>query len=315
MNPLSAPKTSAALRGGVPLLLTLWAVLGCGLARAAEAPEPAASAPAAALSEPLPAPPAAASASPGTAPPAPSDSMPAMPSAAPVPSPAPAAAVPPSRSRPAAAGGPAWSSLSAAQRNALRPLQREWAEIDAARKQKWLEVAQRFPQLAPQEQARLHTRMAQWVRMSPEERRNARLTFQEAQQLPPQVRQDRWAEYLALSELERQQLAEQAQRHQERPPRPAGRGTIAGSSFAKTNIVPQPLQAVPPPQPVTPAALRAGLGATTLPLRQVPQPPPHLKPGQPKIMATPEHVDPRTLAPRVGPQAVGRTARKPEPRP
>lgn len=320
MNRSSLPKPPLApRRGGSALgaLLALLAVLGGAPARAAEAPGPAASAPAMAPGEVLPAPPAPAASAASSASAAPeSRPLPATPSSAP-PSAAPAARValtPSRRSRPAAPGGPTWSSLSAAQRSALHPLQHEWAGIDAARKQKWIEIAQRFPRLTPDEQARLHARMRQWVRMSPEQRNSARLTFQEAQQLPPQVRQDRWAEYLALPEPERQRLAEQAQRLPDRPSRPAGRGTIAGSSFAKTNIVPQPPHAAPL-RPVTPAVLRAGLGATTLPLRHVPQPPAHLKPGLPKIMATPELVDPRTLAPRVGPQAAGVSARKPERRP
>ena len=53
------------------------------------------------------------------------------------------------RRRPVAvnAGGPPWVSLTPAQQSALAPLKKEWPAIDAARKQKWLEIAARLPSM------------------------------------------------------------------------------------------------------------------------------------------------------------------------
>ena len=46
-----------------------------------------------------------------------------------------------------AEAGVRWRELSPQQRDALAPLEREWAAIDASRKQKWVTLAGRFPSL------------------------------------------------------------------------------------------------------------------------------------------------------------------------
>ena len=92
----------------------------------------------------------------------------------------------------AAEDGPRWQELSASQRSALKPLERDWPAIDGARKQKWLELASRYHGLPPAEQDRMSARMTQWATLSPNERGKARQNFQDARQLTPQERQARW---------------------------------------------------------------------------------------------------------------------------
>lgn len=191
--------------------------------------------------------------------------------------------------------GPRWQDLSAAQRSALGPLERDWSGIDAQRKQKWLEIAARYPSLPPAEQQRISERMTEWAKLSPQERGQARQNFQEARQLTPQERQSRWEAYRSLPEEERRQLATA------KPPaaRPA-----AGSSpiQVKSNIVPNPADA-PPPRPVAPTVVKAAPGATTSLIDKRPEPPKHQQPGLPKIAASPGLVDKATLLPQRGPQA------------
>ncbi|MBA3777131.1 MAG: DUF3106 domain-containing protein, partial [Betaproteobacteria bacterium] len=50
---------------------------------------------------------------------------------------------------------PAWSELSPTERAVLAPLAPDWQNLDATRKQKWRGIAQRYPQLAPDEQLRV----------------------------------------------------------------------------------------------------------------------------------------------------------------
>ena len=73
-----------------------------------------------------------------------------------------------------ASGSMAWKSLTPAQRSALAPLERDWSRIDGPRQEKWLEVANRFPGLPPEEQQRLQQRMVEWGRQSPHQRGAAR---------------------------------------------------------------------------------------------------------------------------------------------
>ncbi|AKJ28491.1 DUF3106 domain-containing protein [Caldimonas brevitalea] len=198
------------------------------------------------------------------------------------------------------AGGPSWSELSPAQQSALRPLQREWAGIDAPRKQKWMGIASRFPSLSPSEQARLQERMTEWVRLSPEQRRTARVNYRDAKDLSSaEERRDRWAAYQALSEEERLKLARKAQGG------PAGK-TAGGKPVkaAAADKTKPPAATGPATVPLSPVMLQARPGATTTSIKKRPAPPWHQQAGMPKIAATPDFVDANTLLPRVGPQGV-----------
>lgn len=207
-------------------------------------------------------------------------------------------------SRPVAAEeGPTWRSLSAEQRRALKPLERDWSGIDGSRKQKWLEIAARYPKMPPDEQQRLSGRMSAWASMTPAQRGQARLNYQEARQLTPQERQARWEAYQALTPEERKRLATRSApnavpRSGEVPRRPNGRDAAQN----KSNLVPNPAYAAPR-KPVGPTIVQAQPGATTTLVNKRPAPPTHQQPGLPKIAATPGFVDKSTLLPRRGPQA------------
>jgi len=204
----------------------------------------------------------------------------------------------PSRAEP-----PAWESLTAAQKQALAPLQRDWPTIDLSRKEKWLEVAARFPAMPADERRLLQDRMAAWARLTPADRARARLQFQETRQLPAEEKQARWQAYQALSEDERQTLAQRA-----RPPARSSSGADGGSrssaaidyGTAKNNLV------VPIPAPrarsVSPSLVNARPGATTTTVTTRAKPPAHHQPGLPKIAATQGFVDQTTLLPQRGPQ-------------
>ena len=202
--------------------------------------------------------------------------------------------------------GPRWQDLRPAERSVLKPLERDWASIDASRKQKWRDIAARHPSLPPAEQARISQRMTAWASMTPAERGRARLNFQEARQLTPQDRQARWDAYQALPPERRQQLATRAV--PPAPPRPADDG-----SQGKSNIVPSPADAARR-KPTAPTVVQAAPGATTTLITRKPSTPPsHQQPGMPKIAATPGFVDKSTLLPKRGAQgAATRSAAAPD---
>jgi len=205
--------------------------------------------------------------------------------------------------------GVRWSELKPAQRAALKPLERDWSGIDAARKQKWIDISGRYQKMSPDEQARMQARMSEWTKLSPQERGAARLNFQEAKQLPPQDRQARWDAYQALPPEKRRELAERAQPSPDASrksgaavPRNGDPKAARDVPQAKSNIVPNPAYAAPP-KPVAPTVVRAGPGATTTLMSKRPAPPSHQQTGLPKIAATPEFVNKSTLLPQRGPQA------------
>ena len=207
--------------------------------------------------------------------------------------------------------GVRWQDLSSEHRTVLRPLEKDWASIAPAPKQKWVEIAVRFPTMPADERGRIQARMAEWAQMTPRERGQARLNFQEAKQASPQDRRAQWEAYQALPDERKRQLAARAV-----PPPPTsvsrqpGMGVpqsnrLAGRSDeappAKSNIVPNPAHAQPLRQ-VAPTVVQAQPGATTTFITKRPVPPPHQQTGLPKIAATPEFVDRATLLPQRGPQ-------------
>jgi len=221
-----------------------------------------------------------------------------------------AQAAPPARSAASAESGPRWEELTPAQRKALQPLQGEWSGIDASRKQKWVEIATRYPTLPQAEQERISARMTEWAKMSPAERGRARLNFQNVRQLTPEERQARWQAYQSLSPEERDRLAARAApkngskaapRNGAEPSRRLSNTTGRDGVQRKSNIVPNPTFAATP-RPVSPSVVQAAPGATTSLISKRPTPPTHQQPGLPKIAATPGFVDKQTLLPQRGAQ-------------
>lgn len=209
---------------------------------------------------------------------------------------------------PAQAEGPAWNELGPAQQKVLEPLRGHWSELDAARKDKWIDLARRYPSLSAEEQQRVRSRMAEWSSLSSSQRGQARLHYQEARQVPPEERQARWEAYRSLSEEERRALAERASQRdaaRERPQALLGVGppTPPTAVQNKANLVPSQADASTAPKAVSPTTVQAGVGATTRPISQRPAPPAHQAPGLPKIGAQPGFVDAQTLLPKRGPQA------------
>lgn len=208
-----------------------------------------------------------------------------------------------------AAGGPAWSSLGAPQRQALAPLERDWSTIDPGRKQKWLELASRFDRMSPDERGRVQQRMADWVHLSAKQRTDARMNFQGAKALSAQERQDRWDAYQSLPEDQRRSLAARAKSGAGKGNAGNARGA-APASESKINTVANPLLEARKPRAVTPGLKQAKPGATTNLMSVQPAPPLHQHTGLPKVAATPEFVDSTTLLPQRGPQGAATEPRR-----
>lgn len=214
---------------------------------------------------------------------------------------------------PTAEQGVRWADLKPPQQVVLQPLQSDWASIDSPRKEKWLELAARFPKMSPTEQSRVQARMVEWTKLTPQERGQARVNFQEAKQLPAQDRQSRWDAYQKLPDEQKRELAARAVPAAPRasaeasaktsPAALTGRSDKPGRELpqAKSNLVPNPALSAAP-KPVSPTIVQAGPGATTTVMTKRANPPPHQQAGLPKIAATSEFVDKATLLPQRGPQ-------------
>jgi hypothetical protein len=196
------------------------------------------------------------------------------------------------------AEGVSWSALTASQKNALKPLEREWGSIDSTRKTKWLDIANRFPRMSPDEQARIQTRMEEWAKLTPRERGQARMNFKEAQRVPAQERKDKWEAYRALPPDQQKQFAARAGPSTRKGPTADPAADAAGT---KSNVVPNSSYA-PRPKAIAPTVAQARPGATTNLITKQASPPAHQPAGLPKIAVTPGFVDQSTLLPKRGPQ-------------
>lgn len=192
-----------------------------------------------------------------------------------------------------------WKQLTPGQQLALSPLAKDWDSLDLSRRRKWLEIATRFPSLPADEQARVQERMSSWAKLSPVERNQARIGYQQAQQIAPESRQAKWEAYQALAPEQRQVLADKAAKKTEaktgKSVTPISKPVL--DNQAKSNLVPQRASA-PQPKPVAPTVVQNKPGATTTLINQTSKPPAHQQSGMPKIMASPELVDPNTLLPK-----------------
>lgn len=102
---------------------------------------------------------------------------------------------------------PLWRELSRKQQAALAPLQPEWDHLEGMRKRRWLELSARFASMSPAEQERVHDRMREWMRLTPEQRNLARENFNKTRRLDPGRKAATWESYKQLSEEEKRKLA------------------------------------------------------------------------------------------------------------
>ena len=160
---------------------------------------------------------------------------------------------------------PLWSDLTPPQQQALAPLAAKWDTVSEAQKRKWLALSQNFPKMTAAEQAKLHSRMSEWVALSPQQRTQARLNFGEAQQLSPDDKKAKWEAYQALPPEEKRKLA-------------AGAASKPPATAAAVKPVPaEKLATVPKPKAVAKG---------------------------PRIAAAPGQVDHNTLLPQQSPAPV-----------
>lgn len=107
---------------------------------------------------------------------------------------------------------PTWSALTEPQREALAPLAGQWGTMSADRKRKWLEIAEKYPRLSPDGKARLHARMVEFSKLTPQQRQTARENFQRAYELPLESRESAVQQYKTLPPEKKKELSDKGKR-------------------------------------------------------------------------------------------------------
>lgn len=163
--------------------------------------------------------------------------------------PAPAVQKPVDTTATSVLGAPTWGELKPLQQQSLAPLANAWNTLSDGQRRKWIAVAQNYPHLAPAEQQKLHSRMAEWAALKPKDREQARWNYSQTKKVAPSDLAANWEAYQALSPEERKKLAAGAQR------KPAGAAmaikpvpteklaevpTVAKSPVAKRALIARP---------------------------------------------------------------------------
>jgi len=166
--------------------------------------------------------------------------------------------------KPAATSSTDWKNLTPVQRQILQPLQKDWHRLDTFRREKWLELANRFATMSPADQARMQERMRDWAALSPEQRKLAREHYQRVKKLNVEKNR-RWEQYQQLPEERKKELADSAPtkkrltnppRAKSSPSKPAAATSQTPATQAASAVPPavETPAATPPVQPYLPQA-------------------------------------------------------------
>jgi Protein of unknown function (DUF3106) len=102
---------------------------------------------------------------------------------------------------------PLWAVLTASQRQALSPLEPIWPTMQESARSRWLAIAGRFQSESPANQARMHARMVEWTRLSPQQRTEARLRYLQTAKIDARLKRERWEAYNKKEETRRERVA------------------------------------------------------------------------------------------------------------
>ena len=150
--------------------------------------------------------------------------------------------------------GPRWVELTPQKQQVLKPLAAEWDQFDATRRKKWLDVADRYPKMSADEQARLQAQMQAWTKLTPEQRHAARTKYRNVQKASPEQKEalkHMWDEYQALPDDEKKRFKESAA--EKAPVKPVKTPTVAKRPERTIPLHLRSAKAIPPAPPTPPA--------------------------------------------------------------
>lgn len=98
-----------------------------------------------------------------------------------------------------------WQELTAEQQSILKPLASRWATMKYSERERWRAMAERYKQLPPAEQKRIHGRMQRWAETTSTQRQVARANYRKfREKASPDKKQEAiaaWQNYAATQGL------------------------------------------------------------------------------------------------------------------
>lgn len=109
-----------------------------------------------------------------------------------------------------------WESLRPAQQKILAPVEGDWDYMLLESRRKWIQIANLYPKMSDQDQARLESRMTSWSNLSQRDRRVARENYLSSLKFPAEKKAEAWSAYQKLSDEEKKKLAK-AEENKKKP--------------------------------------------------------------------------------------------------
>ena len=140
---------------------------------------------------------------------------------------------------------PLWQDLPRVEQQVLQPFEAQWNSWPATEKRRWQTLAQRMPDMTPDQQARALQRIDEWAALSPDQQRLALRNYRLARQLTADERKAQWERYTQMTAEEKRKLRADG----------AASNTAAGHAGARTGLAKEAAQPLAP-RPALPEAPR-----------------------------------------------------------
>lgn len=148
-----------------------------------------------------------------------------------------------------------WENLKPTQQKILEPLESDWDYMLPESRKKWILIANLYPKMSEQDQARLQSRMASWSNLSQRDRRIARENYLASLKFPAEKKAEAWSAYQKLSDEEKKKLAK-AEENKKKP-------TAVSSPTLQQHPLTQKPTTLVPSTPESAAEGNAGASATS----------------------------------------------------
>ena len=152
-----------------------------------------------------------------------------------------------------------WEGLKPAQQQILAPLESDWDYMLPDSRKKWIQVANIYPKMSPQDQQRLQSRMASWSNLSQKERRIACENYLSSLKFPAEKKAEAWSAYQKLSDDQKKKLAETEVK---KKPTAANAPTLQQHPISPKATLPPAMLAPIAPPPAESASPAPETGAT-----------------------------------------------------
>lgn len=133
---------------------------------------------------------------------------------------------------------PTWAQLTPQQKQVLGELESQWEQQPDRLRNNLIKVADKYPKMKPEEQARVRERITRWASLTPEQRQAARARYKQIKKQPVEKQKEvkqKWERY----QLQQSQQGINGPANPPPKPPPAS-NTQSGVTTTPATVTPKP---------------------------------------------------------------------------